>query len=263
MSDYMRYTTDIEQLLEEVKASLDMSVKDIPIYRHPLYVGFGLPDDLPPMGPYKNMGLRGVLTAKVAAFNKAVDEKDWERCLWITERPFRVNFLYELLDTHEHVNDADKAMLIKEAWTDSESPHVNNDVWRDWFRWLHQYLLDNPRSGGARRLVYSAGEWEAREKLIADKASPQDVDGTIIVYRGTCSNEGTAPGDERGLSWTLDREKAVWFATRFAKLGKRGIPLVLTGEVRVSRTIGPWLGRGENEMILPYGCTVMKSERVE
>lgn len=257
---FPKFDTDIDALLQEVKESLDMSVPGIPLYRHPLYVGFPMPDDMAMPEQMRNFGMRGILTHKVAAFNKAVDERDWEQCLWLTERPFRTQFLHTLVHSCELVLGHVKAKLIKDAWIDSEGPHVNIAVWRHWFRWLHEYWVDSGEGDEPCPEVYTADELEARRKLIADKASIQTPAGTILVYRGTCSKE--ADISERGLSWTLSQEKAEWFAKRFARAGSKGVPLIFIGEVSVENTIGPWQSRGEDEMILPFGCTVMKMEAV-
>jgi hypothetical protein len=252
MSKSLLYTTNIDRLMHAVKATLDTSIAALPLYRHPLYVGVALPDTLPPLGMFKDLGLKGILTNKVAAFNEAVEAKDWEQCLWLTERPFRMDFLFNLLESDYDISEGVRAELTKAVWMDCESPHVNKELWMEWFDWLHQYQEASLHLTANWTHLYTADEWAARNQLVGKKASPKDEDPTIVVYRGTCTNEGAEFMERYGLSWTLDRDRAIWFAQRFAGCGERGAPMLLTAEVVAKNTIGPWQGRGEDEMVLPY-----------
>ncbi len=62
----------------------------------------------------------------------------------------------------------------------------------------------------------------------------------VTVYRGCQKNQ-----NENGLSWTLDKEKAQFFATR---LGKQGI--VLEKTVKKNQIVAVLLGRNEQEVII-------------
>ena len=61
----------------------------------------------------------------------------------------------------------------------------------------------------------------------------------VIIYRGC--QKGL---NENGLSWTLDKSKAKFFANRF---GKKGI--ILEKKIPKSDIVAVLLGRGEFEVI--------------
>ena len=64
----------------------------------------------------------------------------------------------------------------------------------------------------------------------------------LTIYRGVHIKKGTL----RGLSWTLDRERAEWFANRWAK--RR--PYVVEAEVLKSDVRAHFLARGEAEIVV-------------
>jgi hypothetical protein len=64
----------------------------------------------------------------------------------------------------------------------------------------------------------------------------------LAVYRGLHTKRGTL----RGLSWTLDCERAEWFANRWAK--RR--PYLVQAEVCKSDVRAHFLARGEAEIIV-------------
>jgi hypothetical protein len=70
----------------------------------------------------------------------------------------------------------------------------------------------------------------------------------------------THAGEGTGLSWTTDREKAVWFARRFP--GPE--PRVLTGRTRRGNVIAYFAGRQEAEVIvLPEDVEVVAVTSIE
>lgn len=72
------------------------------------------------------------------------------------------------------------------------------------------------------------------------------LSGTIKVYRGTSTAFRKTPA--RGLSWTIDRDTACWFALR-ASLGRHK-PIVLEADVQASEIIFWDDDRGEQEVVL-------------
>jgi hypothetical protein len=72
----------------------------------------------------------------------------------------------------------------------------------------------------------------------------------VVVYRGGCGAD-----IENGLSWTLNRSVAEWFAAhsvgpRRAGFGfSRGEPRIVSGSVPRSRLLGIKIGRQESEVI--------------
>ncbi len=78
----------------------------------------------------------------------------------------------------------------------------------------------------------------------------------VPVFRGYARD-----GCERGLSWTTERERAEWFAHRFAGLDGEPQARVTVGAVPKAKVIAYLLGRQENEVLaLPEDVSV---ERVD
>lgn len=78
---------------------------------------------------------------------------------------------------------------------------------------------------------------------------------TFTIYRGTEAPDGLGAG----FSWTLSRERAVWFARRFDK----GEPTLITATVGRARVIAYLAGRGEEEIVvLPEHVTITAKEGV-
>jgi hypothetical protein len=62
---------------------------------------------------------------------------------------------------------------------------------------------------------------------------------------------------EMGISWTLSKEVAVWFARRWQD---KGLPMVVTGKCRKRDVLGYTNGRKEQEIIInPVNIRVVKS----
>jgi hypothetical protein len=118
------------------------------------------------------------------------------------------------------------------VWTDTEDPGNQRAAWRRiWSRVTEangRPLTDNPQR---------AGRLQAKHN-------------TLTVYRGwKLPHRDFAGTAEVGWSWTTDRAKALWFATRFQTPG-----MVSTAVVPVSKTLGLFWGRGESEVVLPFGA---------
>ncbi len=153
------------------------------------------------------------LRQKKASLAKAIENKNWNQYINIHERPYRFDALQELIDRYEPEN-ADE--LIRDAWIDSENIHQNFDGWYN--------------------LIESNGIAMSEEDAKVYRELPEQV----TVYRG-CS-----PLNEEGFSWTLDQEKAEWFANRFSRAGSK----VMKVTVPKSEIVAYLGGRGESEVIL-------------
>jgi hypothetical protein len=106
--------------------------------------------------------------------------------------------------------------LIADVWTSTEFPGANGGVdrWRD---------------------AFDIAGW------ISDDESERPTE-PLTLYRGA------VPEYQRGMSWTLDPERAVWFAKRFMHGNDAGLVY--------RRTFGPreilarFTGRGEDEYVV-------------
>jgi len=132
---------------------------------------------------------------------------------------------------------ADYWPVVGALWTDTESPGKYSEHWREVFA---AEFLD--REGPGRTAMMSLEELAALVEL------PDEV----TVYRGF-DREGGA----EGFSWTLDRERAGWFARRFPG----DAPSVATGTVARNDIIAVFFGREEAEVVaLPEDVTVIAVE---
>ncbi|WP_373509220.1 hypothetical protein [Thiocapsa sp.] len=118
--------------------------------------------------------------------------------------------------------------------------------------------LDNPKRGEASFLLWLAkipvpafraflqSVWEHDHRHYAAFPLPEDMPETVTVWRGTSAL--TRPQAVRGLSWTLDRDLACWFAMRFAD--RNGSPLLLTARVPRSEIMLDTDERNEREAVI-------------
>jgi hypothetical protein len=157
---------------------------------------------------------------KKAQLAKAERDGDWPKYIWLHERPYRLRPLRKALC---RINDpACAASLVSEIWSDSESIRHDRAIWIVW------KALSNPR------LSMSEEEREAFAAL------PEE----LCVFRGYSRYRLRTA---RGLSWTLDRAKAEWFARRFS-FRSRGY--VATGCVPKSKVLAYFDGRQEREIVV-------------
>lgn len=113
--------------------------------------------------------------------------------------------------------------VLGAVWVHTESP------WRN--RKLFQQLFSGPRPH--RDHLMDADERKAFKKL------PDQ----LTIYRGFGGDRG------KGLSWTLDHDKAIWFAKRFHEVhGKSG--RVLEGVCQKSDAFSHFTGREESEIVI-------------
>lgn len=154
---------------------------------------------------------------KLEDTQKALESKNYKSYVWLHERPYRLQAFEEI---QENLGDREYWSLLGEIWTDTENAWANLDLWREFFssdRGEREYLMD----------------WDEQMAF----ASLAD---TVTVYRGC--QEGI---NENGISWTLKREKAEWFATRLKKEG-----IVLEKEISKRDIIAVFTGRNEFEVVI-------------
>ena len=106
------------------------------------------------------------------------------------------------------------------------------DVWNH----DHRYLIDAAKNRRRLRAMFNYAAFSL----------PAHLPETVTVWRGTSA----LPFKQavRGLSWTVDRDCACWFAMRFA--GKNGNPLVLKASVPKSNILMFTDSRSEREAVI-------------
>jgi hypothetical protein len=155
--------------------------------------------------------------AKKESVARAITEKNWGTYVSLHERPYRLNALLDAVEAG--LAGAEYWKLVGRVWTDSENIWQHAKIWR--------HIWSTTDSGRA-----AAMDDEEQKTLAA-------LPNTVTIYRGT-----EYPRNRRPLSWTLDQEKALWFANRFAKSG-----YLLTGEIQKKDILAVILGRKESEVV--------------
>lgn len=84
------------------------------------------------------------------------------------------------------------------------------------------------------------------KKIIKILTSKADADGNLILYRGESSESSNVID---ALSWTLNRETAVWFAKR---LNFSGEGYIYTSKANISHVIAYINNREEEEILIKY-----------
>jgi hypothetical protein len=123
---------------------------------------------------------------KLQATEKALKAGYFNEYVWLHERPYRLKAFSHIM--HEIGKPEEYWPLLSNIWIDSEN------IWEEQKLWKVVLLY----TMGDRNLFMTKEERSFLKKL------PEKV----TVYRGHKKNNKT------GLSWTLSREKALWFANR-------------------------------------------------
>jgi hypothetical protein len=152
---------------------------------------------------------------------KAIAEKNFNQIIYLHERPYRLQAFIQIAP---QLSDTKYWSILSGIWTDTENQWQNLEQWTE--------LLSANRS--SRHYLMNESEVQLLNSL------PEFVK----IYRGCVKGL-----NEDGLSWTLDKAKAEFFANRFSKEG-----IILEREIPKSEIIAVLLGRGESEVI----CEVKK-----
>jgi len=141
--------------------------------------------------------------------------------LYLIERPYRIDALIKI---RNRITDAQYWRCLGEFWEDAEYPHQRFTTWLRLFKSKRRY----------RPLMM-------RRK---DRKFFEGLPKTLTIYRGY---QHGIHRHKMGLSWTLSKEKAVWFAYRRPENGK---PMVALGRCRKADVFCYTNGREEDEIII-------------
>ena len=163
----------------------------------------------------------GNVNAYYAQKKKAVEDAliagAYGRFIFLHERPYRLEAFTKIADK---LPDAKYWSLLSSIWTDTENGWQNIEQWKELFgssRSSRSFLMDEDEQFGL-----------------------QNLGDSFTVYRGC--QEGL---NEDGISWTLRREKAEWFANRFQKDG-----VVLEKVITKQDAVALFIGRNEPEVVV-------------
>jgi len=160
--------------------------------------------------------------------DKAINEQDWDEVYMLLSKPYRLSWLEENYDL---ITD-EKAYyeFLKDAYIDSEFPMSGFYEYEDLLKLFWHY--DQPH------LMMDSDELSFYNSL------PDE----LTIWRGIRVEE-QLDEDNVGFSFTLDKEKAEWFAKRFSQDG-RGTPMLIEAKVDKDDILSVFLNRGEEEVLV-------------
>ena len=119
---------------------------------------------------------------------KAIAKKDMESLFWIVERAYKVPYIYEALMSWWKPNAKEYWKTLHHTYCTSESVYNDLEYWDVLFNEYHQ---------DKKHLMMT------RKERKYFKSLPEE----ITIYRGGVC--------DKGISWTINKDKAEWFANRF------------------------------------------------
>jgi hypothetical protein len=191
----------------------------MPALRHPLIYAV-------PYFPAQNKMLNAGLALKQKSIAEHYAKAELESLVFLFERPYRLDGLLQALPLiGPLIDDKTYWKVVRRVWTDSENVHEN------WATWKKVWRGDIER----QRLV--SRQMATRDE---DRAALAAMPDELQVWHGEEHPKRV------GMSWTLDRRTAVWFAGRFGKQGGK----LYEGVVRRSDVIAYITSRGEEEILV-------------
>jgi hypothetical protein len=177
--------SDGEELLPELKASIiDGDLFNRKSIQHPLLIG--------DIGIMPNSYYNSQLLKKQERLKEFEKNKEFESYLFLIEKPFRVLFFSELVKQNKIKKMSKKYWrILSSLWTGSENIFQNKELW-------DELLKDKTNS----HYFMSKKDLEFYNSL----------ENEFIVYRGYTLWEN-------GYSYTIDKDRAIWFANRFGQNG--------------------------------------------
>lgn len=153
---------------------------------------------------------------------KLIDgSKDVLSIYHLIEKPYVLAFLKYAAPS---LCKSDFSSILADAWIRSEHPNHDPNLHRS--KLLSMFKAADPT------VLMDADE----------RALLNSLDNIVTVYRGVGSARA---GSEKALSWTLNRETAQWFATRYGKQGT-----VFEAKIEKQHIHALFMGRNESEVVV-------------
>jgi hypothetical protein len=158
---------------------------------------------------------------RVAALRQAKASRNWERFVWLHERPYRVT---EFRRIARRLDDDQYWRMLAQVWVDAGESFAQRELWTELWTADRYY----------REQVMTDDEHDALAIL------PESSPGLVTIYRG-CADAETI----NGLSWAVSRRQASAYATRFATPDQT--PVVATATIAKSDVQAYFVERKPNE----------------
>lgn len=139
----------------------------------------------------------------------------------LINKPYRIAFLKYTVD---FMSRDDMSKILADIWISTESPNLDPNMSKS--KLLSLFRKANP------------SELMSEEEL----STFNQLEDTVTVYRGVTSYNAD---NIKALSWTLDYDKAEWFANRFGEEGT-----VYEAEIEKSHILAFFNRRNESEVIV-------------
>jgi len=149
-----------------------------------------------------------------AAARQALRDGNWTKHIWLHEKPYRFVALYRCLSRGLRDNEEACGQEVRDVWLSSENVRQYPKRWRK--------------------------AWESVRLTDTERIALAAMRDPLPVFRGVRTRNRW-----KGLSWTLNRERALWFATRFDNGGFLVSGLVAKEDIRAYLT-----DRNEAEVIV-------------
>lgn len=164
---------------------------------------------------------------KQRELDKAIDQENWDKVFMLIEKPFRLDWLDENVDLIQ--DDKKYYDFLKDAYMLTEFPMNSFSSYRDL---LDLFCAKNP-------------------KLMMDKEELKllnSLPNEVKIWRGVKVDD-VLDDDNIGLSFTLNKKKAIWFAKRFSQEGVSQ-PILIEAVVKKVDIVSIFLNRDEEEVIV-------------
>ena len=200
--------------LQDLHANLRPYISDgpgnMPWVRHPLVISAVTPE---------RVGwINEVYLSKLGYLEQYSQNDEWQSYVLTHERPWRLDAFIEIAD---YPDDAEYWELLSHIWRDSENIHQNKKLWRMFWN------SDRP-------MKHHAMDEEERAVL-------NGLPDRLTIYRGQDRSRLS------GMSWTLDRDRAIWFAKR--RINRDGTNYLLTATVKKGNVHAYLNDRNEKEIV--------------
>jgi hypothetical protein len=207
-----------EPLCDELKARIMEHGDDTPVtmIHHPLLVTH-YTENL-------NALYNAQLEERTRVLRRKTAERDFAGAVFVYERGYRIDAFWRFAQEDGLLDANDFNNLLREVWTDTEFPHQSlarwHVLWRD-----KRFDPELAMTG------------EERAKI-------KSLPAYITIYRGASKRKEALTG----LSWTLSKTKAEWFAKRWLSGGRPGA--VVERRVFSANVKAYFAERGEDEIIM-------------
>ena len=144
---------------------------------------------------FENDHLNKTLQFKKEYIQNCISKKEPHSYIFMHEKPYRLQAFYAAMDEHKIIKEYSPTYwkLLRDVWVTSEN------VWEYDMEWR---ILLNSKNKNAEKFM-TLSERKALDKMFKDSE-------TIEIYRGACER------NKNGLSYSLEKGIAQWFANRFA-----------------------------------------------